>query len=314
LRNGVYRYSEEESLLKWCPPTSNAVLRILIGITRRLAFKIDPPSDGYLEWYMEQDPCYYYGWPSSSVPAPANASSFGWVRTLWFYEPMGSIFSEKLCTFGRLLALRQADTASIARAIDSCGFWAFDSVGRLEKRTNADHRYKEIQKALSDYHTAVSGEKFPGDEILRNEVFSKCGWLHHRIPVFSDNPEEEQSKVQAHVVGSPPGTSGSNKGVPSNPILAAGPLDKRELDARLRKSYDIVICGLLAMVRGEIAMQSRSVAPPGKGVPKQNQIIEILLDSMSTSGEISDTNIREKFGAANKHRPKFNLPPLRDDG
>jgi hypothetical protein len=313
-KNGIYRYSEPERLLKWCAATSDSTLRILLGISWSLEFKLNPPSDSYLDWYMEQDPCYHYGWPTKCTPKPTKVRSFGWVRTLRLYEPMGRIFSEKLCTFGRLLALRLADTASIAKAIGAAGFWGFDELGRLEKITKADHRYKTIEKALSDYHAAIFGDKFPDETILRNTVFARYGWLHNNIPTFSCDPEEEQNRIQAHAENNHQVKFGSINAGPPTPEPKSQLRNKKDIDARLRKSYDIVICGLLAMVRGEIAMQSGSVAPPGKGIPKQNQIIENLLDSMSNSGEISDTNIREKFGAANKYRSMFGLDPLRDDG
>ena len=310
--NGVYYFSEEEKLLQWITPNSNRMLGILVGISRRLCFEINPPSDGYIEWYQQADPCYIFGWPVGQAPVFGNAASYGWVRTLWFFEPMGRIFNEKLCTIGKLLAMQMACTGSIWRSVEKHGIVGFDGVGQIRRYSNIECKVLGIREVLEVYHGYIKSGEIPPNEVLSNPVFTDYGWLHGKLPRFSNEVDDETDLLKEidagnltnQIAQSTTKASRKNK---------SGDTEEEALDVRVKRTYETIMCGLIAIIRGDITDSTGVLRDEEIGEMKQEKMIEVIQEKLSERHRISDSSLRKYLGWANNYRGYYNLPPVKND-
>ena len=301
--NGVYGFDEGHNFRHFGPDSREAQ-EALTGISVHLKHETSPPPPEYEDWYMEQDPTYNYGWPKDEVPSFHQTDEYGWVESIHRLKSRGALFKEDIYTIGRLLLMHKAKPGSIKTAIERNGVYRLDGMGRVKPHAK-EKDLGELDAVLERYAEVLMQGIEPESSLLEAPAYARFGWPKERLPDFAAIAAEPVPEPST--AASAPATSSTV------PVVATATPGRKVtlgdgdegLSARARKPYELLILGLLCVLRGEF---------PGSKDPEfdtdnQEKLAEFLTKHLGKHGA-GVTSIKQKFSAANKLRSEVGLPAL----
>jgi len=302
--DGVYGFDRNQNPRHFGPDSAEAQ-DALTGISVHLKHERVPPPPGYEEWYMEEDPTYQYGWLKDDLPNFRQTEEYSWVESFHRLESRGALFKDDIYTIGRILLMRKGKPGSIRTAIDRGGVYGFDGMGRVTYYDADDKELGELDAALEQYAQVLLRGLEPELSLIEAAACVRFGWPKMRLPDFAaieaePVPEPSMAVSAAATSSAVPTVAAASTG--REVTLGDG---SEELSARARKPYELLILGLLCVLRGEF---------PGSKDPEfdtdnQEKLAEFLTKQIGVHGA-GVRSIKQKFSAANKLRSEVGLPEL----
>ena len=301
--NGVYGFDEGHNFRHFGPDSREAQ-EALTGISVHLKHETSPPPPEYEDWYMEQDPTYNYGWPKDEVPSFHQTEEYRWVESIHRLKSRGALFKKDIYTVGRLLLMHKAKPGSIKTAIERTGVYRLDGMGRVKPYAK-EKDLGELDVVLERYAEVLMQGIEPESSLLEAPAYARFGWPKERLPDFA--AIEAEPVPEPSMVASAPATASAVSVVPTaapGRKVTLGDGDEG-LSTRAKKPYELLILGLLCVLRGEFAGSK----DPEFDTQNQESLAEFLTKHLGKHGA-GVTSIKQKFSAANKLRSEVGLPAL----
>jgi hypothetical protein len=325
---GIYLLNE------FCQPNSkNAQQALMCLASLHFSEWVElPEKDPVLEEIKHIAP--NYGWPEDALPEFKHSRDavvllddffrFRWKEEFsdvglphWVRVPSETRFYfEELYTITRVILTRKATTAQIADEIERHGLYGFELAGRIRlyKKEDASNICEKVINGLTDVYEEQSQiGRLPTYAILHEPMFSRFGWRHDALPKFLQNKADgnlPSSPENGAVVIAQEGDLGplADGIIPSNP--RAKKKDRGGMDRRVEQTYDLTICGLIAIILGDLSLSSGLPAAKSGKEANQSDIIKLLLSKLNGKG-LSESSLGNYFAKANKYRDRYGLPPLK---
>lgn len=293
--HGVWKMERAKGFVKYSADSQIAV-EALTGLSIDLLHQRHPPPQDYLDWYQEEDPLYWLGWPEAQLPKFKTSDEEHWTETFHRLEVRGALFRHDMVTVGRLIFTGRATTGLIKTAIEKFGIYGLDDHGRLTKYRNEHDQVRVLDKSLADLAFIFNNNIAAYDELFEGPEFVAFGWPREHLPDFEalkNEPIPEAAfPTQAAALQVEPTTAPSTSSVWKNP-----PTDIEQqtiLSDRDESAYITVIAGLLWFIQGKNTTHKH---PDYKG---QNALIDNFERTLVKLHRAKQRNIKDKFSKANK--------------
>lgn len=283
---------------------SKVSVQALTGLSIALLHKENPPPQDYLEWYDEEDPLNWLGWPADALPKFRNSSD-SWLDVFHQLRARGAFFRHDLMTVGRLILTERASPGLVKTAVERFGVYGDDAHGRLTKYQDAHSEVRGLDHSLSELATRLRQGARLQDDLLSSDDFVKFGWPSDQMPDFEAlrNDPIPEAPLPA---GAVPKQTLEGQGAVVLPAWQQPPSDQ-EREAQLsdhdERAYLTVIAGLLWFIQGKI---TKNCHPDYRSQSKLIQTFERTLGKLHRAKE---RNIKDKFGRANKLTTLMEPPP-----
>lgn len=305
---GVYGLDKHRNP-RYFGPNSRQAQEALTGVSVHLNHENFPPTPEFEDWYLENDPIYFYGWPKQEVPNFSHIEDTGWIESFRLVKSTAPLFKSDIYTIGRILITRKAKPGAIKTAIERCGVYGLDGTGRVKHYAVPHNDLEELDTVLEQYAEVLMQGAEPNPSLLESAVYGRFGWPRQRLPNFA--------AIEAEPVPEPPDadrdsapTTQTVEGpavTPPGRVVSSISTDSGRA-GNGEKANIAMIAALLGFIRGDISPNKH---PDFSG---QTGLIALFDEKLIPCYGTKSRNWKDKFAKANKMRSDLGLEPLDDQG